>query len=507
MLLLDKLQSAHPATVANLYPAQRGEWLATGPSIASYWLVNRLLNTLCFSGLAFLFTGTSPLLAELREFTDVKGRKITAEFLGLNGESMVNLRMGSGKMVTVALLRLSADDQKYITAHPAAKLSPVSLPEKPLIAVTDWNEKLQRDESYFINKNGQRAFRRAIRKINQDGFASGLWDFAIVEGPYPGLLDSEGMALFGVSRSGSPQLTAGSDAPIVVARYGTGEEAYVQYLRKDGKPFIRTKFAAGRPFNSGRAWVNLEPGDLPGSGAQRQGNGTWTLIDYQGNLLHAFEDLVVNDFSEGRAGVALDIRSSEWSIINTNAEIIAEGPFRRVGKFINGASVVDGRLMDRDGKWLMEEKGEWQIERKYENSESDAIVARRTRRVAGKPRYGILRRSTGEFIADIPDEYYVDRGFFDGLAVVRDMKTQTFGYLSRTGEIIISPNFSRAAPFKGGLAHVSLEQLHERAVINLAGEVVWKARLQEIAIPGEDNEDSLKKPELDAPEGLEKPGL
>ena len=176
MLLLDKLQSAHPATVANLYPAQRGEWLATGPSIASYWLVNRLLNTLCFSGLAFLFTGTSPLLAELREYTDVQGRKITAEFLGMNGESMVNLRMGSGKMVTVALLRLSADDQKYITAHPAAKLSPVSLPEKPLIAVTDWNEKLQRDESYFINKNGQRAFRRAIRKINQDGFASGLWD-------------------------------------------------------------------------------------------------------------------------------------------------------------------------------------------------------------------------------------------------------------------------------------------------------------------------------------------
>jgi hypothetical protein len=87
------------------------------------------------------------------------------------------------------------------------------------------------------------------------------------------------------------------------------------------------------------------------------------------------------------------------------------------------------------------------------------------------------------------------------------MKTQNFGYLSRTGEIIISPNFSRAAPFKGGFAHVSLEQLHERAVINLAGEVVWKARLQEIAIPGEDNEDTLKKPELDAPEGLGKPRL
>ena len=151
-----------------------GEWLATEASIASYWLVNRSLFTLYFSGLAVLFTGTSPVLAELREFTDVKGRKITAEFLGLNGESMVNLRMDGGKMVTVSLARLSVEDQKYINAHPAAKLSPVNLPAKPLIAVTDWNEKLQRDESYFINKNGQRAFRRAIRKIKEDGFASGL---------------------------------------------------------------------------------------------------------------------------------------------------------------------------------------------------------------------------------------------------------------------------------------------------------------------------------------------
>ena len=156
------------------------------------------------AGLAGFVLGISPLHAEQREFTDVKGRKITAEFLGLNGDSMVNLRMESGKMVTVAISRLSAADQGYIREHPAAKLSPVSIPEKPLIAVTDWNERLQLNETYFINKSGQRAFRRAIRKIHEDGYASGLWQFAVVEAPYLGLLDSEGMALFGVSKSGPP---------------------------------------------------------------------------------------------------------------------------------------------------------------------------------------------------------------------------------------------------------------------------------------------------------------
>lgn len=434
-------------------------------------------------GLVATLAGSPDLQAELREFTDVKGRKITAELLGLNGKSKVNLRMESGKMVTVALERLSAVDQGYIEAHPAAKLTPITVPEQALVAVKEWNEKLQREESYFINVTGQRAFRRSIKKIHYDGFASGLWQYAVVEGPHLGVLDAKGMAMFGVSRVGPPELQAGSDAPIFLAGYGTGDTAYVQYLRKDGKPFIKTRFAGGRPFNSERAWVNLESADRPGGNGQR--NGTWTLIDYQGNLLHAFEDLVVNDFSEGRAGVALDIRATEWAIINTDAEVIAEGPFRRVGRFINGAAVVDGRLMNRDGEWLMEEKGEWQIERRYENSESDAVVARRTRRIPGKPRFGILRRSTGEFIADVPDEYYVDRGFFNGLAVVRDLKTQNFGYLSRTGNLIIPTNFSRAEPFKGGYTHVSLEQLYDRAVINLAGEVIWKARLQHVAVPEE----------------------
>ena len=142
--------------------------------------------------------------------------------------------------------------------------------------------------------------------------------------------------------------------------------------------------------------------------------------------------------------------------------------------------------MNRDGEWLMEKGGEWQIERKYENSESDAIVARRSKKIAGKPRYGILRRSTGEFIADIPDEYYVDRGFFDGLAVVRELTTQNFGYISRMGELTIPARYSRAEPFKGGFARVSLDQTYERAVINLGGEVIWKARLQDVSAPEED---------------------
>ena len=437
-----------------------------------------------------LLAANSVTQAELREFTDVKGRKITAEFLGLAGQDKVNLRMEAGKMVTVDLVRLSKGDQDYIAEHPASKLTPIELPEKALIAVKDWNEKLQRDESYFITATGQRAFRRAIKTIHFDGFASGLWQYAVVEGPHLGVLDSKGMASFGVSRVGPPGLEPGAtDAPIFIGRYGTRDTSYIQYLRKDGQPFIRTRYADGRPFNSERAWVNLEAGDRPESGR----GGTWTLIDYRGNLLHAYEDLQVQDFSEGRAGVAIDERASQWRIIDIDGEEVAAGPFRRVGKFINGAAVVDGRLMDRDGKWLMEEKGDWQIERRYENSESDAIVARRTRRVEGKSRYGILRRSTGEFIAEVSDDLFVDRGFFDGFAPVRNLKTLKHGYISRTGELIIADRFAKAEPFRGGFAEVALETQYDKAVINLAGDVIWKARVPEAGVPEQPQQDDVKE--------------
>ena len=430
-------------------------------------------------GLLAVLAG-SPVRAELREFTDVKGRTISAEFLGFQDAENVNLRMATGKMVTVALARLSKADQDYIAEHPAAKLTPLKLPKVPLFVVKDWNEQLGRQETYFINSKGQRAFRRPLSEIYGNGFIDVLGEYAIVKGAYYGVLDTAGSAQFGVSRVGPDKLEPGAtDAPIFLGRYGTGDAAYVQYLRKDGKPFIAARFADARPFNSERAWVNLEAGDKPKPGHK----GIWTLVDYRGNLLHAFDSLEVQDFSEGRAGVALDVNSTQWSIIDTDAKVIAKGPFRRVGRFINGAAVVDGRLMDRDGNWLLEEKGECSIDSRYENSQSDAVVARRARRVAGATRYGILRRSTGEFIADIPDDYYLDRGFFNGLAMIRDAKLQKYGYISRTGELAIKPEFSGAEAFQGGFANVKVGETRDPAVINLAGEVIWKAKVPKVAEP------------------------
>jgi hypothetical protein len=470
--------------------------------MACYWNMKTQANVLSALGLITAL-GISVAQAELREFTDAKGRKLKAEFMDLQGTKAA-LRLATGKIVAVELEKLSKADQEFINNHPAAQLNPVNLPATPLYGVTDWNERQQAHEIYFIDSRGKRAITRRIKKIHEEGFASCLGDYAVIEGPNLGVIDVKGSAQFGVSAVGPPSLQAGSDAPIFIANYGKGETAYSTYLRKDGKPFIKRRFASARPFNSERAWVNIEAQDRP----RGRNNGLWTLIDYAGNLLHAFEDLEVQDFSEGRAGVALDTQSDDWAIINTEAEVIAEGPFRRVGRFIDGVSVVDGLLMNLEGEFLMEKSGEWTIERRHEISESDAIIGRRTGRNSNKTRYAILRRSTAEHIIDIPDDLYIEKGFFDGLAVVRDNKTAKLGYMTRTGVMLVEPQYADARRFRNGFAEIGIKSAQDLAVINPTGAIIWKPNLRERpAAPKpkkdekpDDEKKGGKAPEKEAPE-------
>jgi hypothetical protein len=448
-----------------------------------YWSMKTQANFLSALGLITAL-GISVASAELREFTDAKGRKLKAEFLDLQGTKAA-LRLATGKIVAVELKKLSKGDQEFINNHPAAKLNAVNFPVTPLYGVTDWNERQQAHEIYFIDSMGKRAITRRIKKIHEEGFASCIGEYAIIEGPNLGVIDVKGSAQFGVSAVGPPSLQAGSDAPIFIASYGKGDTAYSTYLRKDGKPFIKRRFADARPFNSERAWVNLENQDRPNG----RNNGLWTLIDYAGNLLHAFEDLEVQDFSEGRAAVALDTKSDEWAIINTEAEVIAEGPFRRVGRFIDGVAVVDGLLMDLEGTYLMEERGEWTIERRHEISESDAIIGRRTGRNSNKTRYAILRRSTAEHIIDIPDDLYIEKGFFDGLAVVRDNQTAKLGYMTRTGVILVEPKYADARRFRNGFAKIGIKSAQDLAVINTTGAIIWKPNIRELPEPPKPKKD------------------
>ncbi|NIP96645.1 MAG: hypothetical protein GWO24_25710, partial [Akkermansiaceae bacterium] len=177
--------------------------------------------------------------AELREFTDVKGRKLEAEFVNLLGDKAA-LRLATGKIVQVPLERLSEADREWIRKEAEGA---AVLPENPLHPVRNWNEKAEAYESYFIDYNGERAFARRFTRIHPDGFAGYNGEFCVVEGPYYGVVNTRGEALFGVGKKMAEKVESGSDVAIFPARFGRGAEAYFTYLRKDGRVIMRSRFA------------------------------------------------------------------------------------------------------------------------------------------------------------------------------------------------------------------------------------------------------------------------
>ena len=84
--------------------------------------------------------------------------------------------------------------------------------------------------------------------------------------------------------------------------------------------------------------------------------------------------------------------------------------------------------------------------------------------------FGYVDRS-GQIV--IPYQYYFAAHFSSGLAQVgMQRKAQTwYGFVNREGEVVIDPRFTSAAAFEGGLAWVSTGE--ESGYINLKGEFVW----------------------------------
>jgi WG containing repeat len=89
-------------------------------------------------------------------------------------------------------------------------------------------------------------------------------------------------------------------------------------------------------------------------------------------------------------------------------------------------------------------------------------------------RYGYIDKS-GKLV--IPFQYKNARNFSEGLAAVegeKDGNSKAFGYIDKTGKIAIAPQFLTAGKFSGGLAPVTTETA--RGYINKAGKMVLKLK-------------------------------
>jgi WG containing repeat len=84
----------------------------------------------------------------------------------------------------------------------------------------------------------------------------------------------------------------------------------------------------------------------------------------------------------------------------------------------------------------------------------------------------------GETIFKLPNNLeclILERDFADGRLPVKDKKTAKYGYVDRTGTLVIKTKFKSVGLFKNGIAEVVTSR-NRKAYLNTAGEITWEEK-------------------------------
>lgn len=182
-----------------------------------------------------------------------------------------------------------------------------------------------------------------------------------------------------------------------------------------------------------------------GIAAYENADGKWGYIDRSGDRIIPCIYNEARRFSEGLAAVRKGVY---WGYINKNGETVI--PFR----YLNPYPFHEGyaRVYTEEGK-------------------KDVIIDNKGNVVPNMPNtyYGFLPFSEGWAVVK-PDQYtcyYIDKQgkqvtrefsdampFSDGLAAVRSRQKGLWGYIDKTGELVIPYQYTTARPFREGLAAV-----------------------------------------------------
>lgn len=267
---------------------------------------------------------------------------------------------------------------------------------------------------------------------------------------------SEGLAAVNTGQKRIPNLGLISDP----GKWG--------YLDKTGKLVIPLKFTHAEDFSEGLAAIN---------NADRDHGG---FIDHTGKVLFELPLDVTLGFHEGVAGVLL---KGTVTYVDRNGKKIPTsvdyGP--RSNSFSEGLVPISIK-----GKWgFMDRTGKLLIEAKFEDAEnfSEGLAPVKVGgEVVWCPRDASGNRSgasmmwgyidkTGQMI--IPAVFNSAEPFSEGLGVVS--KCDEAYFIDKAGKTVISGNFQYASSFSGGLAR--FEVMTKDAVlfgyVNKAGKIVW----------------------------------
>jgi hypothetical protein len=259
------------------------------------------------------------------------------------------------------------------------------------------------------------------------------------------------------------------------------------YVDRQGKVALRVKGGEAHGFSEGLAGVEVD--------------GRWGFIDPRGKWVVPPRFDRVGSFSQGLAAVEIE---GKWGYADRAGNVVIRPQFTSAGHFHDGVAKVnvgaafDFHLTSNFQYGVIDRKGEWIVQPGYramnDFSEGlarvwgfkDGLMDRTGRLVLDLSAYDYTGPSIAEGLIAVMENHrmgYMDRNgkwaiapqfawgeeFSEGMAAVAlfeppepeksatsdvEGKHRLLGYINRSGEVIVRPQFAEAGPFRGGLARV-----------------------------------------------------
>lgn len=287
---------------------------------------------------------------------------------------------------------------------------------------------------------------------------------------FRGFIDRQGREVIGPKILDATSFVEGISV-VRVPQGGLCSDCYQYRLMKRDGEFMPGRFDLASEFSGGRAVVTT---------ADRS-----YVVDKKGSPIVELDHSYISDRTESWHRVT----SLRFGYVDVAGAVVLSHVYASAQPFSEGLAMVEGprerrvyprRFIDRAGSPVVEVPQE--VSRALPFTDGLSLVSNSDGKRA---RYGFMNR-TGALV--IPAQYADAAPFSEGLAAVKvssDLSTNDWGYIDTKGAFVIPPRFKAAGSFSNGLAFVewvSEERYIQSAVIDARGRhVVEKPFLPEVS--------------------------
>ena len=227
-----------------------------------------------------------------------------------------------------------------------------------------------------------------------------------------------------------------------------------QYVDTSGRIAISTEFYRCDSFEDDLAPVMP---DIRSKGA---------FIDRNGRVVLSGRNYLISHFSHGLINCP---EAGKWGYINRSGDFKIAPQYAHAYPFHDGLAAV--ALRNEDAFRFIDTRGQVAIDAEFQGADirfSNGLCA------VWNEHYGYIDRS-GRLV--IPYRFYFAGHFSGGLAVIKEPDSALYGYVNELGEIAIKQSFTCADSFVGKLAPVIVGAKYESyhyGYIDRKGAYVWR---------------------------------